>query len=148
MPFRNGVFDVTLFISCVEHLAHPLVCLKEISRITKQNCICITQLPNLQWIMEPHTKFPLLYFLPRRFSSVIKKSSGYDSLNLNITLQKVLSWFDNLGFTNISRIDISHFQIVRLPSWSLGWFLTFRKIREKRITRHTNIHGNVCARCG
>jgi len=135
MPFRNEIFDVTLFISCVEHLAQPSGCIKEISRITKQNGICITQLPNLQWLMEPHTKFPLLYFLPQRFSSVIKKSSGYESINLRITLKKVLSWFDTFGFTNIDRRNIHHFQIFRFPWWPLGWFLTFRKTaRADRIT--------------
>jgi len=129
MPFQDEVFAVTLFISCAEHLNHPLACINEISRITKQNGLCITQLPNLQWLMEPHTKFPLLYFMPRKLSSAIKKSTRYDSLNLNVTRKKVLSWFNHSDFANICRGDIYHgLRIFRLIPWPLGWFLIFRKI--------------------
>jgi ubiquinone/menaquinone biosynthesis C-methylase UbiE len=131
MPFQDEVFDVTLLISCVEHLAQPQTCIKEVSRITRQKGLCITQLPNLQWLMEPHTKFPFLYFMPRPLSLVIKKSSGYDSLNLNVTLKKVLSFFDNFGFANISRRDIRHFKIFIFSFWPLGWFLVFRRINRK-----------------
>jgi len=131
MPFKNEAFRATLFISCVEHLDKPLACIKEINRITKANGLCITQLPNLQWLMEPHTKFPFLYFMPRRLSSFIKKSSMYDSLNLNVTLKKVLLWFNHLGFANIFRRKIYHdLQIFRLLPWPLGWFLVFRKTRK------------------
>ncbi len=129
MPFQDQVFAATLFISCVEHLDHPPACINEISRITKQKGLCITQLPNLQWIMEPHTKFPLLYFMPRKLSSTIKKSTQYDSLNLYATRKKVLSWFNHSGFANVSRRNVYHIlRIFRLFPWPLGWFLIFCKI--------------------
>jgi len=132
MPFQDEVFAATLFISCVEHLKHPPACINEISRITKKDGLCITQLPNLQWLMEPHTKFPLLYFMPRKLSSTIKKSTRYTSLNLNVTRKNVLSWFNHSDFTNICRTDIYHIlQICRLLPWPLGWFLIFRKIRKE-----------------
>ena len=128
MPFQDEIFAVTLFISCVEHFDHPLACIDETSRITRRNGLCITQLPNLQWLMEPHTKFPLLYFMPRKLSLIIKKSTRYNSLNLSTTLKKVLSWFNHSGFANIYRRAIYHLQIFRLLPWPPGWFLLFRKI--------------------
>lgn len=132
MPFQDEVFDATLLISCVEHLAQPQTCVKEVSRITREEGLCITQLPNLQWLMEPHTKFPFLYFMPRRLSSIIRKSSGYDSLNLNVTLKKVLSFFDGCGFANICRKNIYHLRIFAFFSWPPGWFLVFRRINRKQ----------------
>jgi len=132
MPFKNEAFDTTLFISCIEHLDHPSTAIGEISRITKQNGICITQLPNLQWIMEPHTKFPFLYLMPYKLSSIIKKSSGYNSLNLNVTLSKVLSWFTHSDFVNTHRKPIYHnLQIFKLLPWPPGWFLVFHKTYRK-----------------
>jgi len=135
LPFKNEVFDVILFISCIEHLDHPLTAINEISRITKQNGFCITQLPNLQWLMEPHTKFPLLYFVPRGFSSIILKSSGYVSVNLKVTLKNVISWFTKAGFTNTQRIKVYHnLKIFKPLPWPLGWFLIFHK-KERNTTR-------------
>jgi len=139
MPFKNEAFDKILCISCIEHLDDPLRAAGEISRITKKNGICITQLPNLQWIMEPHTKFPLLYFMPRRLSSIIRKSSGYNSLSLNVTLRKVLSWFAYSGFVNTYRKPIYHdLQIFKLLPWPLGWFLIFHKTRRKKCAYDAN----------
>ena len=132
MPFKSETFDAILLVSCAEHLDNPLECITEISRITKQNGLCITQLPNLQWVMEPHTKFPFLYIMPHRFSSIIRRSSGYNSLNLDVTLKKVISWFVRSGFANTKRRSIYHnLQILKLLPWPLGWFLVFRKTSEK-----------------
>lgn len=137
LPFKNEVFDTILFISCIEHLDHPLTAINEISRITKQNGFCITQLPNLQWLMEPHTKFPLLYFIPHRFSSIILKSSRYASVNLKVTLKNVILWFAKSGFTNTQRRNIYHdLKIFKLLPWPLGWFLIFHNRRRNTDTRN------------
>jgi ubiquinone/menaquinone biosynthesis C-methylase UbiE len=131
MPFQNSVFDATLLISVVEHLDRPLACISEIGRISKQNSLCITQLPNLQWLIEPHTKFPLLCLMPWRLSSSIKKSIGYDSLNLDVTIKKVILWFNYAGFENNYRKNIYHgLKAFRFLPWPPGWFLAFRKTRE------------------
>lgn len=49
MPFRNEIFDMTVFISCVEHLSDPFASINEICRISKRDGLCMSQLPNLQW---------------------------------------------------------------------------------------------------
>ena len=36
LPFKNEVFDAILFISCIEHLDHPLTAISEISRETQE----------------------------------------------------------------------------------------------------------------
>jgi len=134
MPFRNKVFSVTLSISCIEHLHSPLTSINEIGRITKQRGVCIVQLPNIQWIIEPHTKFPLLYLLPKKLSSLIRKSTQYTTLNLDTTLKKVLSWFDRIGFVNTRRIKIHHVsKVLRLFSFPCGWFLLFLKVSQKEV---------------
>jgi hypothetical protein len=88
------------------------------------------QLPNLQWPIEPHTKFPLLGFMPNPISSVVKKSTFYNSLCLDTSFKKVLMWFTGAGFTNTTRQKIYHgFHFFRLFPWPLGWFLVFEKIK-------------------
>ena len=128
MPFVENTFNALISISCLEHLASPSLAIQEIARITKQNGICIVQLPNLQWILEPHTKFPLLAFMPKTVKFRILKSSGYIGLNFGVTLKNGISWFTQSGFINTYMKSIFHqlkpFQI--LP-WPLGWFLVFRK---------------------
>jgi len=147
MPFRDGVFGVTLSISCIEHLDSPLACINEIGRISKQLGVCIIQLPNLQWLVEPHTKFPFLYFLPRSFSSLIKKSTRYSALNLDVTLKKVLSWFSDSDFVNIRRIKTHHvLRISRLLPWPLGWFLIFLKLPHNAKMENPVLNRNHCAR--
>lgn len=130
MPFRDGIFHATLLISCIEHLSCAPRCVKEIKRVTVENGSCIVQLPNLQWPIEPHTKFPLLGFMPNPISSVVKKSESYNSLYLSTSLKKVLVWFSQAGFANVARQKIyPDFHFLRIFPWPLGWFLVFRKIK-------------------
>jgi ubiquinone/menaquinone biosynthesis C-methylase UbiE len=134
MPFKDEAFDATLFVSCVEHLAYPSKCIQEISRITKQNGQCIAQLPNLQWVIEPHTKFPFLYFMPAPIASIVKRSCNYNSLDLDISLKKLISWFGDAGFGNVWRKGLyQNLHVFRILPWPLGWFLLFRRIGGARL---------------
>jgi SAM-dependent methyltransferase len=135
LPFRNSVFDACVLISCLEHLNSPQKCIREVSRVTKQKGQCIVQLPNLQWLVEPHTRLPFFFLLPERVQSLVKRNID-DTLNMSVTLSRVLAWFGYLGFQNTERDKIYHNLplFYELLPWPAGWFLTF--CRSSSDTNH------------
>ena len=68
LPLREGSVDCVLSISLLEHLENPEKCMKELYRVLRHDGTAIIQLPNLQYLFEPHTKWPLLYLLQRGFN--------------------------------------------------------------------------------
>lgn len=64
LPFRDDILDVACLVSVLEHLTKPALCVQEVARVLRDKGLCIIQLPNLQWFIEPHTKYPILYLMP------------------------------------------------------------------------------------
>jgi ubiquinone/menaquinone biosynthesis C-methylase UbiE len=77
-------FSLTL----LEHLENPDKCVQELYRVLKQGAAAIIQLPNLQYLFEPHTKLPLLGFMPKRVQSRIVKMIEYAYINFDVTVKK------------------------------------------------------------
>jgi len=93
LPLREGSVDCVLSISLLEHLENPEKCVKELYRVLRHGGIAIIQLPNLQYPFEPHTKWPLLYLLPKRLQSRIFKMIGYPYVNMEVTIKNALLMF-------------------------------------------------------
>lgn len=127
LPFNNHSFDVILLISLLEHLPRPELCINEISRILKDQGFCVVQLPNLQWFIEPHTKWFMLHFMPSTLVQSIKKSTGYPELNLAVTAKNVCLWFNKAGFSCILREKAYHKLTSLCPVWPPSWFMIFKK---------------------
>ena len=127
LPFRHHSFDVIFLISLLEHLPKPELCVYEISKILKRQGFCIVQIPNLQWFIEPHTKWFMLNFMPSTLIRFIKKSTGYPELNLTVTAKNVCLWFDKAGFNCILRKKVYHKLTSLCRPWPPSWFLVFKK---------------------
>lgn len=48
LPFQDGSFDVVTCFEVLEHLLNPLIALKEISRILKENGVFVMSTPNVR----------------------------------------------------------------------------------------------------
>jgi len=128
LPFRSKSFNLVLLISTLEHLHKPNSCVKEIERVLQITGLCVLQLPNLQWFLEPHTKWPLMHIMPSFVARMVKKYTSYDELNLDTTFKNVVAWFAMRKLTNIERVKVNHgSKIINLVPWPPAWFLLFEK---------------------
>ncbi|WP_054855760.1 class I SAM-dependent methyltransferase [Vulcanisaeta sp. JCM 16161] len=87
MPFRDNSVNSILAISLIEHLPQPNKFIQESQRILKRGSYLIIQIPNLQYIIEPHTKWPIIYVLPNKLRQVIAIKQGY-YINFEVTIKK------------------------------------------------------------
>ena len=67
IPLRGNSTNCVLSLSLMEHLEDPEKHVRELYRILKPNGTVVLQLPNLQYIFEPHSKWPLLCLFPKSF---------------------------------------------------------------------------------
>jgi SAM-dependent methyltransferase len=75
-------------LSLLEHLGNPAKCVQELYRVLKQGGVAIIQLPNLQYLFEPHTKLPLVGFMPKWAQSRILRMMDYAYINFDVTVKK------------------------------------------------------------
>ena len=90
--------DLVLSISLLEHLGNPAKCVQELYRILRQGGVAIIQIPNLQYLFEPHTKLPLLGFMPQRVQSRILRMMNYAYINFDVTVKNTLLMLQKSGF--------------------------------------------------
>jgi len=86
---------------------------KELWRVLKYGGTAIIQLPNLQYIFEPHTKWPLLYLLPKRLQLRILGMVGY-FVNMKVTVKNVLFMLLKTGFILKRMVKIYHLSVMKL----------------------------------
>ena len=61
--------------------------LKEMTRVIKQYGVIIIQIPNLDWLLEPHTKFPFLAYMPSILRKYALLFTNYEGLQMNCKLK-------------------------------------------------------------
>lgn len=98
LPLRNNSIDYALSISLIEHLPNPEEHLLEVYRVLKKGGLFVVQLPNLQYFIEPHTKWPLLFMFPRRIQHLILQSLNYAYVNMYVTIKYFLELTYKTGF--------------------------------------------------
>ncbi|ADI31987.1 class I SAM-dependent methyltransferase [Staphylothermus hellenicus] len=128
IPLRDESVDVVIAISLIEHLQDPIKCLHEASRVLKEGGYLIIQLPNLQYYVEPHTKFPL-FILPYRFKELIRKRLGYAYINFNVTLKYILNHTPK-ELELIRKMDVYH--KIKTPPWPPAWILIYKKTNQQQ----------------
>ncbi|MEM1749577.1 MAG: class I SAM-dependent methyltransferase [Desulfurococcaceae archaeon] len=89
LPVRPNSIDVVLAISLLEHVGDPSSVINEVYECLKPSGFFIVQLPNPQWFIEPHTKFPLLFILPSTLKEAIREWLKYDYVNFKLTLKSL-----------------------------------------------------------
>lgn len=68
LPFDDGEFDVVMFANVFEHIlpGQRLSSLRELARVLKAGGIIVGQIPNPYFVIENHSRLPLMGYLPLR----------------------------------------------------------------------------------
>ncbi|MEM2351932.1 MAG: class I SAM-dependent methyltransferase [Thermoproteota archaeon] len=111
MPFRPESFDVVLSLSLMERLKNPVAHVKDLRRIVKRGGWLVLQLPNLQYFIEPHSKTPLMFLLPRKIQTLVFK--------MKLLLRA--------GFTLRKLRKIYHVGIMKLVPWPPAYMFLLQK---------------------
>lgn len=114
LPFYESSVDCVLSISIMEHLLKPDLYTKEVHRILRENGVLVVQLPNLQYPVEPHTKWPLLFILPKSLQSKVLNMLDYAYVNMNFTVKQALKLLGNEGLKLIKSEKLYHLKIMKL----------------------------------
>lgn len=128
LPIRDVSVDSILALPLLEHLENPEKCVKELYRVLRYGGTAIIQLPNLQYLFEPHTKWPLLCLMPKSLQSRIFKMFGY-YVNMEVTIKKVLSLLKNSGFKLREAVRIYHFDIMKLLPIAPAYIFIVTKVK-------------------
>jgi SAM-dependent methyltransferase len=116
-------------LSLLEHLGNPAECVQELYRVLKQGGVAIIQLPNLQYLFEPHTKLPLLGLMPKRVQSKILRMIDYSYINFDVTVKNALLILQKSGFKLEKAVKVYHLGIMKLLPVAPAYIFIARKIR-------------------
>lgn len=126
LPFSAKSVDVVLAISLVEHIENQSAFFVEVARVLKPGGRLVIQLPELRYLIEPHTKWPLLYLWSPTLQARILAATGYRDLNLSTTLSWVKSFAAAAGFSVDRVILIWHFRLAQIFRFPMGYFVAFK----------------------
>jgi ubiquinone/menaquinone biosynthesis C-methylase UbiE len=130
LPLRDGSVDA-FSLSLLEHLGNPAKYVQELYRVLKQSGIAIIQLPNLQYLFEPHTKWPLLGFMPKRVQSRISRMMDYVYINFDATVKNTLLMLQKSGFELLETVKVYRLGIMKLLPQAPAYIFIARKVRQK-----------------
>jgi SAM-dependent methyltransferase len=116
-------------LSLLEHLGNPAKCVQELYRILRQGGVAIIQIPNLQYLFEPHTKLPLLGFMPQRVQSRILRMMNYAYINFDVTVKNTLLMLQKSGFELEKTMKVYHLGIMKLLPLAPAYIFIARKVR-------------------
>lgn len=100
IPIRSRSVNLVIAFSLLEHVPMWSRVIEQISRVLDKGLVVI-QIPNLRFIIEPHTYFPLLAYLPKRIRDVIIQVNcpGCGSLEFDCSLNNVISALNKYRLT-------------------------------------------------
>jgi len=127
LPLRSGIFDCVLSLSLMEHLQRPEDHVRELRRVLRKGGRLILQLPNLQYFFEPHTKWPLLWFMPKTIQRIIFEKLKYTYVNMNVTVKYALNQLITGGFNLESRRKLYHLKAMKFIPFPPSYLFTLRK---------------------
>jgi hypothetical protein len=104
---------------------------QELYRVLKQGGAAIIQLPNLQYLFEPHTKWPLLGFMPKRIQSRILRMMDYLYINFDVTIKNALLMLQKSGFKLEKTVKVYHLGIMKLLPLASAYIFITRKVGRK-----------------
>jgi ubiquinone/menaquinone biosynthesis C-methylase UbiE len=98
IPSRSRSIDAVLMLSLLEHVPNWRIIILEVSRVLRNDGIVIIQLPNLNFIIEPHTHLPFIAFTPKCIKDVLTFNVVHDILQWDCNLREVVSALKNYNF--------------------------------------------------
>jgi len=90
--------DFVVAISLLEHVLGWNRIVSEAYRVLRRGSLFVVQLPNLTYLVEPHTKFLLLGLLPSRLRTILASSASYKDLQFNYTLKNIVKELEKHSF--------------------------------------------------
>ncbi|HUY00326.1 MAG TPA: class I SAM-dependent methyltransferase [Candidatus Deferrimicrobium sp.] len=113
LPFKSDNFQKVISQMVLEHVSNVKKYLREILRVLKQGGMLYLALPNRMFPIEPHTKIPLITYLPHKlFQKIINIKRG-KTYPLNYLNYKLLNVLERIGYTKVW--DITLFFLKRAP---------------------------------
>jgi len=82
LPIRSEALNVVTAISLLEHVPRWDRVIEEAGRTLKGGGLLLIQVPNLWFPLEPHTKFPLLAYLPKSLKKLSRGARASRIYNL------------------------------------------------------------------
>jgi len=132
LPVKAGVADVVVAISLVEHLPDQGAFFREVERILKPEGRVLLQIPELDFPIEPHTKWPFLRLLNRSFQSAVLAATGYEDLDLDTSVAGLRRMAAEAHLEIEREAPVWHFAVARLFRTPMGHVLIFRKASRER----------------
>jgi len=98
LPLQANSIDFVYALSLLEHVQSWNLVIREVARVLRKGGLLVIQIPNLRYLVEPHTKFPLLGFLPETLRRAVMASTGSSDLQFDCTLKNVIKELEKSGF--------------------------------------------------
>jgi SAM-dependent methyltransferase len=114
LPLRESSLECVLSFSLIERLQKPAEHVKELYRVLRRGGVAIIQLPNIQYLFEPHSKWPLLCLMPEKFQSKVFEAINYPYVNMKVTVKHVLTLLCKSGFSVNQITKLYHTSIMRM----------------------------------
>lgn len=115
-------------LSLMEHLEDPEKPVRELYRILKPNGTVVLQLPNLQYIFEPHNKWPLLCLFPKSFQYKVFKKLNYGHVNMELTVNYTLRLFKRIGFELRRRAKLYYLSLMKALPVAPSYIFILEKV--------------------
>lgn len=136
LPFRSDVFNVVYSFSILDHLQNPSLAINEQVRVCKKTII--VEIPSLNYIIEPHSKVPLLYYYPdkvrEKFLKILFIERAYELglnpseyINFNAIDKNVIRWFYEAGCKLVKSSKVYHVKWTKIFFMPQGFLMSFKK---------------------
>ena len=132
IPLKEGSVDLVIALSIYEHLESVDVALRETARILKNDGILIVQLPNLEYFIEPHTKFPM-FLIPGRYKPLVASKIIDYYVNWDLNIKAFIELASREGL--ILAKTMKYYHKLKTPPWPPSWFLMFVKRESNTLNR-------------
>jgi len=131
LPFKPRVFDVVCSYSLLEHLKLPWRAVEEMASASEG--LCIMQIPNLRYFIEPHTKTPLLFLFPHIVRERIVQITVPDiHLEFSVSYANLTRRFKHAGFVTVSCLRVHHAKWTKVLKIPQGFLLSFQRVHQFR----------------
>jgi hypothetical protein len=104
---------------------------QELYRVLRQGGVAIIQLPNLQYLFEPHTKLPLPGFMPKWVQLKILRMMNYTYINFDVTIKNALLMLQKSGFNLEDTVKVYHLEIMKLLHIAPAYIFIAIEMKER-----------------
>lgn len=127
LPVKTGGAKAVLSVSLVEHLRDRVRFFHEIVRVLSPGGRCYLQIPELRFMFEPHTKWPLLFAMKPSFQAAVLRGTGYGDVDMSASVEEARRDAEAAGLRVERVTPLWQFKVARLVGRPMGYFLVLAK---------------------